>query len=379
MDIETYVKLLERQKNERTLAMKEAIEAQHKLHMILEHKQNAFYTLDRKYSAAISHGVELLFAQYPELRRELPTEGTKVDQIRFIADGLKTPNNGLENIIRLMKTIPQLVEAEKMNVELGKACVEYFVALSLLNTRIAEDRKTFFSKEYMDKMDALADEGVMLYFLETPDLPLLYEECDANYILDSFIFNDYMSMKPLLEPFFTMSMPGISMRRKAEDIQAAMCNMLTGYQRTAARNWFALLESEHKKCAEVFEGFWEKAREFKTGLQRSNKIQELFERAIDAEWETRAWEKIDAYYRRMVGKAEQGVVNRNALIHGDYGDDSIDVTARDVIKIVLMWLNMRLIADHFCYIEEMFENRVTMVPYLCTLPTDMAIDIMNAL
>ena len=44
---------------------------------------------------------------------------------------------------------------------------------------------------YMSKMDSLADEGVMMYFLETPDFPLLSKECDANYVLNSFIFGDY--------------------------------------------------------------------------------------------------------------------------------------------------------------------------------------------
>ena len=91
----------------------------------------------------------------------------------------------------------------------------------------------------------------------------------------------------------------------------------------------------------------------------------------------RAWNKIDSYYQKMVGKIHPGVVNRNALIHGDYDNDVMDITDRDVIKIMLMWINMRLIADHFCYIEELCENRLTMVPYLCTLPHDLAIDIMS--
>jgi len=311
------------------------------------------------------------------LRDELPNRETKAEQILAIWGEVNDSDSSCKKITKLMKTIPQLVEAENMNVEIGRACLEFFVALSNLNAKIANDRKIFFSKEYMSKMDSLADEGVMMYFLETPDFPLLSKECDANYVLDSFIFGDYMSSKALLESFFTISMPGESMRRKQEDIDSAMCNMLSGYQRTAARNWFSLLESEHKKCAEVLEGFWDKARKFKNGFQRSQKIQELFDRAVDVEWEIRAWRKIDAYYQKMVGKPQVGVVNRNALIHGDYNNDSIDVSERDVIKIMLMWVNMRLIADHFSYIEEFFENKVTLVPYLSTLPSDLAIDMMN--
>lgn len=226
-------------------------------------------------------------------------------------------------------------------------------------------------------MDALADEGVMMYFLETPDFPILNEECDANYILDSFIFGDYMSAKALLESFFNMSQVGASMRRKQEDIESAICNMMSGYQRTAARNWFSLLESEHKKCADAFEGFWEKTRIFKNGFHRSKKIQELLDKAIDVEWESKAWKKIDAYYQKISGKPTEGVINRNALIHGDYNSNTMDVSSRDAVKIMLMWVNLRLIADHFCNIEELYENRITMIPYFCTLPDDLAIDIMN--
>ena len=377
MDIDTYTKILLKQQESMTPEMLEAIKAQGELHIICEAKQNRFYELEDKYRILFSQGVELLFDRYPELQGELPNRETKAEQILAIWGEVNNSDSNCKKITKLMKTIPQLVEAENMNIEIGKAFLEFFVALSNLNAKIANDRKTFFFEEYMSKMDSLADEGVMMYFLETPDFPLLSEECDANYVLDSFIFGDYMSSKVLLESFFTMSMPGESMRRKQEDIDSAMCNMLSGYQRTAARNWFSLLESEHKKCAEVLEGFWEKAREFKNGFQRSQKIQELFDRAVDVEWENRAWKKIDAYYQKMVGKPQVGVINRNALIHGDYNNDSIDVSERDVIKIMLMWVNMRLIADHFCYIEELFENKITLIPYLCTLPSDLAIDIMN--
>ena len=377
MDIDTYTKILLKQQESMTPEMLEAIKTQGELHIICEAKQNRFYQLEDKYRILFSQGVELLLDHHPELQGEFPNRETKAEQILAIWEEVNNSDSNCKKITKLMKTISQLVEAENMNIEIGKAFLEFFVALSNLNAKIANDRKTFFSEEYMSKMDSLADEGVMMYFLETPDFPLLSEECDANYVLDSFIFGDYMSSKALLESFFTISMPGESMRRKQEDIDSAMCNMLSGYQRTAARNWFSLLESEHKKCAEVLEGFWEKAREFKNGFQRSQKIQELFDRAVDVEWESRAWKKIDAYYQKMVGKPQVGVVNRNAVIHGDYNNDSIDISERDVIRIMLMWVNMRLIADHFCYIEELFENKITLIPYLCTLPSDLAIDIMN--
>lgn len=377
MNIDTYAKILSRQKQSMTPAMQEAIKEQARLHFICEAKRTRFYELEDQYRDIFSKGVGLFFERYPELHEKLPCREPKAKQIHAIFEGLNTPESDFKNIAQLMKTIPQLARAEEMNVDIGRACFEYFLALSNLTSKISQDRKQFFSSEYLSKMDALADEGVMMYFLETPDFPILNEECDANYILDSFIFGDYMSAKALLESFFNMSQVGDSMRRKQEDIESAICNMMSGYQRTAARNWFSLLESEHKKCADAFEGFWEKTRIFKNGFQRSKKIQELLDNAIDVEWESKAWKKIDAYYQKISGKPIEGVINRNALIHGDYNSNTMDVSSRDAVKIMLMWVNLRLIADHFCNIEELYENRMTMIPYFCTLPDDLAIDIMN--
>jgi hypothetical protein len=357
--------------------MKEALKKQGMLHELCVTKQNRFYLLEDKYRVIFSEGVNLLFEKHPELRGKLPNEETKAAQILAISDSLKDEESECKHIAKMMKTIPQLVEAENMNAEIGEACLEYFFVLCSLHSMINEDRKRFFSDAYLAKMDELADDGIMMYFLEMPTFPLLDDKCDANQVLDSFIFGDYMSTKVLLESFFTMAMPGDSMRRKQEDLDSAVCNMMSGYQRTAARNWFSLLESAHKKCAAVLEGFWEKAKVLNKGIERAKKIQELFDKAIDVEWEQRAWKKLDAYYQQMVGKEVEGVVNRNSLVHGDYNSPSMDITDRDVIKIMLMWLNMRLISDHFCYIEEMIENRITLIPYLCTLPEDLAIDIMN--
>ena len=377
MEFEEYAYILKRQEELTTSEMKEALKKQGMLHELCVTKQNQFYSLEDKYRVIFSEGVNLLFEQHPELSDELPNEETKATQILAIADSLKDEESGCKRIAKLMKTIPQLVDAENMNAEIGKACFEYFIALSALNSEINKNKKHFFSKEYLTKMDELADNGIMMYFLEMPIFPLLDIGCDVNQVLDSFIFDDYVSTKELLEAFFTVQMPGKSMQRKQEDVESAVCNMMSGFQRTAARNWFALLESEHKKCADAFEGFWEKAREFKKGAQRSRKIQELFDKAIDVEWEQRAWKKIDAYYQKMVGKEVKGIVNRNALVHGDYNSVSMDITDRDVVKIMLMWLNMRMISDHFCYIEEMFENRITLIPYFCTLPEDLVVDIMR--
>ena len=44
-------------------------------------------------------------------------------------------------------------------------------------------------KEYKEKMDKLADEGVFLYFLETPDFPLLEKDYESLTNIALFLFS----------------------------------------------------------------------------------------------------------------------------------------------------------------------------------------------
>ena len=236
MEFEEYAYILKRQNELTTSEMEEALKTRETLHKLCETKQNQFYLLEDQWREIFSEGVNLLFEKHPEFREELPTEEPTAAQILAISDALGDEESGCKRITKAMKTIPQLVEAESMNAEIGKACLEYFFVLCALHSRINEDRKRFFSEDYLAKMDELADDGIMMYFLEMPTFPLLDEKCDANQVLDSFIFGDYTSTKVLLESFFMMAMPGDSMRRKQEDLNSAVCNMMSGYQRTAARN-----------------------------------------------------------------------------------------------------------------------------------------------
>ncbi len=348
-----------------------AIEKQRELHLLADEKMNVFYSMEDAYRKLFKQGVDKLYLKYPEAQNYLPKGETYIERFNEIDAGVSNPDSEIKKLSSLMKEIDELVEAEKMNETLGQACFEYYTAIAALNEKIADDRKCFFTKEYLAKMDALADEGVFLYFLETPDYSILDEKCNADFVLDSFTFGNYISTLTILDSFFHMPMAGPSMIRKQEDIASAVKNMMLGFQRTAARNWFALIESEHKKCAEAMEGYFEKERKFKNGKERSKKIDELFSKTLNVEWESMAWRKIDAYYQKMIGKPIESVPNRNELIHGDYDSNSIDITAKDVIKIMLIFINLRLIADHFSFIEEYYQNKITMIPYFCKLfPAD---------
>lgn len=105
MEFEEYAYILKRQNELTTPEMEEASKKQEMLHELCEIKQNQFYSLEDKYRAIFSEGVNLLFEQYPELRDELPKEETKAVQILAISNSLKNEESGCKRITKAMKTI----------------------------------------------------------------------------------------------------------------------------------------------------------------------------------------------------------------------------------------------------------------------------------
>ncbi len=367
MNLNDYISLIIKQQEYINENTKDAILEQNRLHDIAVEKANKRYEIEDKSNALIKKGTEKFLKLYPQYKNLLNDNSPKIERMKQIASDAINQTDLYVEITKKMKNIEEFVENENLLNELSKVTFEYFDALANLNKKINEDRKSFFSKEYLEKMDNLADEGILLYFLETPDFPLLEKEFDMRFLLDSLLFNNGLSLKTLLYAFFSIDSPSSSMKRKQEDLFISVELLLTNYNRSAARNIFALLDSEHKKVAEAFEGFYEKEKIYKNGMQRATKIDSIVQK-IDLDWINKAWDKVNCYYKKIVGSTPtKGVIHRNSIVHGDYYESRMDITQHDVLKLILLWLNLRLIADYVCNLEDLYNNIITMLPDILKL------------
>ena len=361
MTLKEYLEQLAKQRELFTPEMISAIECQGRLHDICVQKQKYRDEILDKYNDLIQEGCKKIFAKYPDISDMLPDTEIRMEATKELLSAAHNQTDAYQYITQKMKEFSEFEESSKLLNELSRASFEYFDALVKLHERIDTDRKTLFTEEYVSKMDTLADNGIFLYHLETPDFPLL-EGYDDNFIIDSLSFDNCMSAKTLLLALFMMPDVGESMKRKQEDIYISVELMNNNFHRSAARNWFALIESEHKKCANAFEGFWEKKRNLKKGLQRAKKIESLIH-DFKLDWELHAWEKINAYYEKIT-KSDlfDGIVNRNSVIHGDYQSEKLDITMHDNIKLLLLYINLRIIADRICNLEDLYEHFLDMLP-----------------
>lgn len=367
MALETYLDSLDKQRKSMTQDQINAVLKQNRLHEIAFEKMQVRDRLENQYRELFIKGYQKL-SSTPDILELLPKCDSEVEMMKALFDNVKNINSPMRNITISMKKIPEFIECEKLNVDVAKAHFDFFCANDELNRRINSDRETLFSNKYRERMRQLADDGVLLYFLETPDLPLLEDEFTADYILKSFSFSDYLSARELLSSFYQTPDPGVPLQRKLEDAHAALEMMFNGCYRSAARNWFALIEHEHKRCADTLEGYWEAKKEYKNGGQRSKKIYEIIE-GMMGDWEQEAWGKINMFYKKLTAKQKSNEValNRNPIIHGDYYSDSIDVSQNDSIRLFLLWINLRTITDHLAFFEDFMRNKVTLLPYLCSV------------
>lgn len=346
----------------RTPEILAAIEEQERLSEIMHVKREEFDKYNDQSFELLQVGTEKFFNTFPEYKSGFSGGETKIDIVNNCINIAMTNPQMFSEIQSKMNEIEELRKNNEITPKLTKAFYEYLVAFSDFEEQLKKDREVLFASEYRDKMADYADKGVLLYYLETPDLPILDSEVTIEDVLESLLFNDCFGMRILFSPLMQMDNPGISMKRKQEDIGITIELIACGHYRSAVRNLFALLDSEHKKAANTYEGIIKRKQEYKKGIQRSKKISKLVE-SLDDSWMDIAWEKVNSYYANVVStNPVEGVIHRNSIVHGDYDSQLIDVDKYAATKLMLLYLNLRIIADYFSNKAEILENLLLYLP-----------------
>ena len=304
-----------------------------------------------------SIGTKKFTELYPNLLNTI--DGTKYEQLIHNVSNYINQTDEIKGVIQKMNEIPELKEAGELEKERSIKFYEYAMAHLKLDNNINENKRKLFTKEYLDKMDEYADEGVMLYYLETPDEPILDSEVTPQLLLESLLYDNCKSLYTLYYSYVNCPDPGISMQRKIEDVKDVFANLVNGCYRTAARTMFALMESEIKNISTCLERFFEKEKKYKNGKQRSEKIDEIT-KYMDMPNAVNNWKKINAYYEKIL-TGNDPIIDRNKIIHGDYNDPSLDIDEFDVAKLLLLYLSIRMHGDYIQNHVMLYENALIYV------------------
>lgn len=347
-----------------------AIEEQIRLSEIVHIKREEFDKCTDQSFALLRVGTEKFLTTFPEYNAEFSNGETKIDMVKKCINIAMSDPKRFSEMQSKIKEVEELRKNDEITPQLTQAFFDYLVAFSGFEEQLQKDREVLFTSEYRDRMAEYADKGVLLYFFQTPDLPILDSEVTIEDILETLLEDDCAEMRILFLHLLQMEDPGISMKRKQEDIGITIELIAGGYYRSAVRNLFSLLDSEHKKAANTYEGIIKKRQTYKNGLQRSQKIDKLVEN-LENSWLEIAWEKFNNYYAKVVStNPVKGVIHRNSIVHGDYESQLIDVDKYSATKLMLLYLNLRIIADYFCNKAEILENLIMYLPSIILYAKD---------
>lgn len=324
-------------------------------------KMKEFYELEDKVIELFKQGAPKVMSLLPEAC-EIINNSCRFDNLLSAASEFAADSDIYKRISKAMNSVPEFVEAGKLESKRVKLFIDYATSVMKLDNYLNDSKDKLFSKEYIEKMYEYAEHGIFLFFLETPDFPILDPKISEQDFLDALLYGNCMSLKTLFESFVNSTMPGKPLKRKIEDLYAVMDNLEKKYYRTAARTLFAMLDSEHKNVARVYNGFIDKEKKLINGYERARKIEE-FVKYSDMTRIKQDWERINKYYEKIVTSGDL-IIDRNALIHGDYESNKMDISSYEVVKIMLLYLSFRMLGDYIqthAYINE------NMILYAVTL------------
>ena len=330
----------------------EAIKSQQELSEICRKAQTERYDLEDIHYELLKAGCAKVPDGELTLGVNFDTEFKLIEYINYL---WLQDSDQIQKLREYFNTIPELIEANNLQPILQDKMFNAFKCTIDLNNKLKQDRFNLFSKEYKEKMEEYANEGILLYYLETPDLPILHPEITKEDILDLFLVDNCMSFKIMFENFISNPNPSPSMRRKAEDIVAMVENLNVGFYRQAALTAFALIDSEYRNCSNALNGFYEAKKEIKHLKDKTERIDELL-KWIDEDDFIERWKLIEKHYKKMVTSKEKAIIDRNLLVHGEYYNDKLDITEHDVIKLILLFINIRQVSDYVQIYCDMVKN-----------------------
>lgn len=257
--------------------------------------------------------------------------------------------NGYNDLIAELNKDKNYAKSNELAKELQPAFMDFLMAFINLEMHMAKEY-SLYSVEYKTKMDEYADKGLFLYCQNTPDLPIDDKEVTIDDIYNYFLDDDAANLLGMFEVFVKFGEIGEINKREADDLISSFNLLIEGNYWAALRNLYALIDHHHKLCSDIFNGYLEAKKEFKNGKQRSEYITKLFSNS-KIDYYERVWNKLDLAFEEINKGSGKRFVSRNAIIHGDYENLDINPTAKDVVNVLMLYVTMRMIIDHFKNIE----------------------------
>lgn len=270
----------------------------------------------------------------------------------FASIAANADKNGYKEIVEKLLNDENYVEVSKLEKQLAPAFFKYLQTLIDVEA-FKKKEYDMFSNNYKKVMDEYASKGLFLYWLNTPDLPIDDKDVSIDDIYNYILEDNGTYLQSMIESFVRFGSLGEINKREADDLVASFHLLNEGKYWAALRNLYALIDHHHKLCASVFNGYKDAKLEFNNGAERAEYVTKLIDVARIPLYR-KTWNKLNSAFKEM--NSTKGpfdrFVSRNAVVHGDYENESINPTAKDVLNVFTLYISFRKMTDDLKNIEE---------------------------
>lgn len=327
------------------------IEEEFRLANIYDEKMLNYYNLDSMHKDLIS---KIDMTKYPNWHRavnefDADENASEFERQLKLADARN--EESFKNAYEELKKDPAWIESEKISKMLMEAFFEYYKASEELLKHFEKEKKEMYSQKYKEKIEEYANQGLFLYCLNTPDLPIDDDNVTIQDTYNHFIDDDCQYLFGTVRNYIMIEGMGKIYDREADDLIASLSLLAQGNYWAALRNLYSLIEHHHKLCADAMNGYFEEKEKYKNGKERSDKIYKLVD-SYKSGYYMDVWIKLDSAIKEMNSNTSKLYPSRNGIIHGDYENMNLNPSANDVVNAFMIYITLRQIVEHFKNIEE---------------------------
>ena len=272
-----------------------------------------------------------------------------------------TNKTKFDEIINKLKQLPEYEESCAILNKREKIKYLYYAQFYIYWKLIHDDREKYFSSDYKKTLELLAQDGIFLYFMQTPDLNFdnIKQNEIKDYVLNSFKEYNYLNLKHLLSNILNpIAYSNELHRNKISDLKEALECLQNKHFNSCARTMFAMLENEQKMAS----GLIKKS-------SNKNRLEEISKFVLDmgVEYYIKVWNLINNYYSNLLkntNEQKDDEVNRHDLAHGIYNKTASE---EDCIKLILMYLSFKEISyilQNFKTFKEELNNDLMLLNFM---------------
>lgn len=245
-------------------------------------------------------------------------------------------------------------------IEMWNLQYEYYKELIKYLNSMDNDYKTLFSESYKKKTFEMAENGLFLFFEQTPDMEdELSDDVKKNieFVCNYIAMDDFGPLLQMLSMIFTDEDPDDFLRTvKTRELKEAVACLINGCYGSCARTMLALIENEHTNASSINRDFF--VDRVTKGKDRSIKISKQLG-DISITYLSECWELMDAFYKEITlnsNKKSTRFINRNEVVHGVYWD-AILPDRNSCIGLVLFYLSFKRISY---FLQEVYDMKTNM-------------------